>query len=151
MALQEAADRLQVGASQELDERRHNWRSDPVFQNRFRVAMMQLVAVALVPALVLSLVVTHSVRHPDVFLDSPWVPLGTLALSIAAAALIIRRCDKVSSRYCGPTFRIIQMLQSVRRGERPEPVRVRRKDEFADLVQELNETLAQLGAMPNDD
>lgn len=150
MILQQPADRVQDAGPPMGVERRHSGRSDPKFQNRFRMAMLQLVLVALVPMMVISLVVSHSVQHPEVFLDSPWVPLATLAMSITAAALILHRCDRVSSRYCGPTFRIIKTLESVRRGERVKPVRTRANDEFAELAQELNRTFAKLGVLEDD-
>lgn len=98
MELQQAAGRVQVGAARGHEERRHHWRSDPEFQNRFRLAMLQLVLVALLPALVLSRLVTYSLQHPALLLDSPWVLLGILVMVVSATALILRRCDKVSSR-----------------------------------------------------
>jgi hypothetical protein len=150
MILQQPADRVQAAASPGREERRKSWRSEPAFQNRFRLAMLQLVLVALAPATVISLVVTHSVQHPETFLDSPWVPLATLAMTVAAGALILRECDRLSSRFCGPTFRIIQALQAVRRGERVGPVRTRAGDEFAELARELSETLVKLGVMDDD-
>ena len=150
MTLHESATRAQAAMAPGREERRHSWRSEPAFQNRFRLAMLKLVLAALAPAMVISLVVTHSVLHPETFLDSPWVPLGTLAMTIAAGALILRECDRVSSRYCGPTFRIIQTLQAVRRGERVKPVRTRESDEFAELAQELSETFVKLGVMDDD-
>ncbi len=38
-------------------------------------------------------------------------------------------------------------LEAVRRGERPEPIQLRPKDEFRDLANELNATLVALDAM----
>jgi F0F1-type ATP synthase assembly protein I len=144
MSVPQAATRAQVEAE---EDRRHTHRSDPAFQNRFRLALMQLVAAALVPAAALSLGVSYVVQHPEILPDSPWVPIAFTAAGVAAGLLILRRCDKVSNRYCGPTRRMIQTLESIRRGERPAPVRVRKGDEFEHLVKELNETFVELGAM----
>ncbi len=150
MALQQPASRVQAAAAPRQEERRHNWRSAPGFQTRFRVAMLQLGLVALTPAVVISLAVTHSVKHPDVYLASPWVLLATLVTAVVAGALILRQCDRVSSRYCGPTYRIIKTLESIQRGERPKPVGVRANDEFRDLVAEMNKTFVELGVMDED-
>lgn len=151
MASHEAADQVQIQAASGRDERRRTWRSDPALQNRFRVAMLRLVLVALVPTMMLSLFVSQSVKNPEIFLDSPWVLLALGALCAATAALIVRQCDKVSSRYCGPMVRIIKVLESIRRGEQADRLRVRHNDEFTDLVRELNETFVKLGVMRNDD
>ena len=56
MAVQQAADQVQVGSSPVPEERRRSQRSDPAFQNRFRLALMKLVFTALVPTVVLSLI-----------------------------------------------------------------------------------------------
>jgi hypothetical protein len=151
MSVQQAADRVQVGLSPAQEERRTSHRSDPAFQNRYRLALMQLVLVALIPAAALSLFVSHAVRHPEVFLDSPWVPLATAVLTVLVAGWIVRRCDKVSNRYCGPTFRLMRTVEAIRRGERPRPVHVRKNDEFEQLVQHLNAAFIQLGVMDDDE
>jgi hypothetical protein len=111
---------------------------------------MQLVLVALVPVAALSLFASHAVQHPEVFLDSPWVPLGTAVLALAFTVLIVRRCDKISNRYCGPTFRLMKAVETIRRGERAKPVRVRKNDEFEQLVHHLNAAFIQLGVMDDD-
>jgi hypothetical protein len=149
MAAQQAADRVQVG-NPALEDRRKSHRSDPAFQNRFRLAMLTLVLVALTPAVALSLMVNHAVLNPATFLESPWPLLGALAATAAAATLILRRCDKVSNRYCGPTYRIIKALEAVQRGERTQPVRVRKDDEFEPLAEQLNRTLATLGVLDHE-
>lgn len=151
MAVQQAADRVQVGSSPAREEKRKSHRSDPAFQNRFRLALMKLVFTALAPTVVLSLIVSHTVLHPDAFLDSPWVLLATAAASFVIGILILQRCDKVSNRYCGPTRRIVQTLEAVHRGERAQPVRVRKNDEFEELVHHLNQALVELGAMDQSD
>lgn len=150
MSVQQAADRVQIGPTPAQEKRRMSHRSDPDFQNRYRLALMQLVLLALIPAVALSLFVSHAVRHPEIFLDSPWVPLGTAALTVAVAGWLVRRCDKVSNRYCGPTFRLMQTVAAIRRGERAQPVRVRKNDEFEQLVQHLNAAFIQLGVMDDD-
>ena len=147
MEHQQHAERVQAAAAPAEEERRRSWRSAPEFQNRFRVAMLQLVLAALTPAVVISLAVSHSVRHPEVYLASPWVLLATLATAVVVSVLILRQCDRVSSRYCGPTFRIIKMLEEIQAGERPKPVGVRANDEFTDLVAELNKTFVKLDLM----
>jgi methyl-accepting chemotaxis protein len=147
MAVQQAADRVQVGSNPVREDRRESHRSDAVFQNRFRLALMKLVFTALVPTVALSLIVSHTILHPDAFLDSPWVLFATAAASLAIAILILQRCDKVSNRYCGPTRRIVQTLEAVQRGERAQPVRVRKNDEFEELAHHLNQALVELGAM----
>jgi len=150
MNAQQAADHVQIGLSPMQEERRTSHRSDPDFQNRYRLALMQLVLVALIPAAALSLFVSHAVRHPEVFLDSPWVPIATAVVTIVVAGWIVRRCDKVSNRYCGPTFRLMRTVDAIRRGERVKPVRVRRNDEFEQLVEHLNAAFVQLGVMDDD-
>ena len=151
MDVQQAAGQVQAESIPAQIERRMSHRSDPAFQNRFRLALMKLVFTALVPTVVLSLIVSHTVVHPDAFLDSPWVLLATAAASIAAAILILQRCDKMSNRFCGPTYRIIQTLEAVHRGERAQPVRVRKNDEFEELVHHLNKTFIELGVMDDSD
>jgi hypothetical protein len=151
MAVQQAADRVQVGSSPAHEERRQSHRSDPAFQNRFRLALMKLVFTALVPTVVLSLIVSHTVLYPDAFLDSPWVLLATAVASIAVGVLILQRCDKVSNRYCGPTYRIVEALKAIHRGERAQPVKVRKNDEFEELVHHLNRTFVELGLMDDGD
>jgi hypothetical protein len=151
MAVPQAADRVQVGSIPAREERRKSHRSDPAFQNRFRLALMQLVLVALVPAVALSLVVNHVVLHPDAFLESPWVLLGAVVACLASAMLIVGRCDRVSNRYCGPTYRIIQVLEAIERGERVQrPLCVRKNDEFEPLVEHLNRAFVRLGVLDDD-
>jgi len=150
MDAQQAADRVQIGITPAPEERRTSHRSDPDFQNRYRAALMRLVLVAMVPVAALSLFASHAVRHPEVFLDSPWVPLGTAVLTLAFTVLIVRRCDKISNRYCGPTFRLMKVVETIRRGERAKPVRVRKNDEFEQLVHHLNAAFIQLGVMDDD-
>jgi len=147
MAAEQAADRMSVGVSERQEERRKSHRNDPEFQNRFRLSLMQLVLLALVPTVALSLVVNHTVVHPEAFLESPWVFLATAAACATAAVLLLRRCDKVSNRYCGPTYRIIQVLDAISRGERVQPLRVRKNDEFEQLVKHLNRAFVKLGVM----
>jgi hypothetical protein len=150
MRVQQAADRVQIGVTPTQEDQRKSHRSDPDFQNRYRLALMQLVLMALIPTAVLSLFVSYAIRHPEVFLDSPWVPLGTALFTVAFAGWIVRRCDKVSNRYCGPTFRLMQAVKDIRRGERVQPVRVRKNGEFEQLVQHLNAAFIQLGVMDDD-
>jgi methyl-accepting chemotaxis protein len=151
MIVQQAESQVQVESVPAPEERRKSHRSDPAFQNRFRLALMKLVLVALVPTVGLSLIVHHTVLHPETFLDSPWVLLATAVTCVAAAVLIIQRCDKMSNRYCGPTYRIVQTLEAIRRGERTQPLRVRKNDEFEQLVQQLNQTFIKLGVMDDSD
>jgi hypothetical protein len=150
MSVQQAADQVQIGFSPAGEERRKSHRSDPSFQNRYRLALMHLVLLALIPTVALSLLVNHAVQHPDVFLDSPWVPLATAVLTVGVWVWILRRCNKVSNRYCGPTFRMMKAIEAIRRGERVKPVGVREDDEFEPLVQLLNATFIQLGVMDDD-
>ncbi len=151
MTVQQAADRVQVGSSPAQEDQRKSDRSDPAFQNRFRLALMKLVFAALLPTVVLSLIVSHTVLHPDAFLDSPWVLIATAAGGAVVAMLILQRCDKLSNRYCGPTYRIVNTLKAIQRGERAQPVRVRENDEFEALVHHLNQTLVKLGVMDDGD
>jgi hypothetical protein len=78
---------------------------------------MQLVFAALATTVMLSLIVSHTALHPDAFRDSPWVLLATTAASVAAAILILQRCDRVSNRYCGPTYRMVETLKAIHCGE----------------------------------
>jgi len=150
MTVQEAADRVQVGSTARQEERRKSHRIDPAFQNRFRLALMQLVLVALVPTVALSLIVNHTVLHPEAFLESPWALLATAVACVAAAILILRRCDKVSNRYCGPTYRITKTLEAIERGERIQRLHVRKNDEFEPLVEQLNRTFVKLGVLDDE-
>ena len=147
MSIQRTATHAQAESAPAVKDRRKTHRSDRAFQNRFRLAMLQLVAVAVVPLALLSLGVSHTLRNPHVFLNSLWAPILLTVAGIAAGVLIVRRCDKVSNRYCGPTVRIIGTLEAIRRGERPTPVQVREDDEFEHLVKQLNETFEHLGLM----
>jgi len=151
MEAHQPADRAQVAFRALREERRRSHRCDPRVQNRYRLALLQLVVVALIPAVAPSLFASYAVHHPAVFLDSPWVPIATTALSVSVAAWIVRRCDQVSNRYCGPTFRLLEAVEAIRRGERPRPVRVRKNDEFEQLVHALNGMLIQLGVMEEGD
>jgi len=104
MILQQSADRVHEAAAPAREERRQNWRNDPGFQNRFRLAMLQLVLAALTPTMVISLVVSHSVKYPEIYLDSPWVLLATLATAFTAAAR--GTGTATSATCCAPTATI---------------------------------------------
>jgi hypothetical protein len=151
MAIQQAAGQVQMGSRPTQEERRKSHSSDPAFQNRFRLALMKLVFVALAPTVMLSLIVSHTLRHPETWLDSPWVLVATATAGVAAGILILQRCDKLSNRFCGPTYRIRQTLGAIRRGERVQPIRLRANDEFEELAQELNQTFVELGVMEDID
>lgn len=128
-------------------DRRRGYRIDPAFQSRFRLRILGLALVVATLAMLLSRGVAWVVAHPERLPESLWVPAALAGLGVLASAVILGLCDRLSHRYCGPTWRLLRTLEAVRRGERPEPVRLRHGDEFQDLAEELNAVLRHLGAM----
>jgi hypothetical protein len=133
------------------EDRRKSYRIAPEFQNRFRTTIMVLALVISVIALLLSLSVAWVVAHRDSLPETLWIPVSLTLVGVGMGMVVVLLCDRLSHRYCGPAFRMMRTLQGVRRGERPEPIRLRSKDEFHDLAEELNATLQQLGAMDGGD
>jgi nitrogen fixation/metabolism regulation signal transduction histidine kinase len=72
-------------------------------------------------------------------------------LAFAVVILLLAQLTSLGVAYahrlCGPVFIMRRTLEAVRRGERPEPIQLRRKDEFRELADALNETLLALDAM----
>lgn len=128
-------------------DRRRGHRIDPAFQSRFRLRMLGLALVVATLCMLLSRGVSWVVAHPESLPESLWVPATLAGLGVLASAAILGLCDRLSHRYCGPAWRILRTLEAVRRGERPEPIRLRRGDEFQELAEELNGVLRQLGAL----
>ena len=58
------------------------------------------------------------------------------------------RAKKISLHIAGPLYRFIVTLQQVRSGEAPEQIRLRRGDEFQNLLNEFNNLLSWLGRHP---
>ena len=146
MGLQQIAARLQLPSARYKVDRRKSFRVDPEFQNRFRLRILGLaLTISLVGALA-SVGVALTVGLPA-FSHDIILQIVAVALALVEGSLIILLCDRFSHRYCGPVYRIKLALEAVRRGERADPVRVRKNDEFVDLVALLNDALAKLGAI----
>ncbi len=129
------------------EDRRRSYLIDPKFQNRFRAAMLAFAVVILLLAQLTSLGVAYAATHQVEYLRTLWLPVGWALLSIPATISIFYLSDRLSHRLCGPVFIMRRTLEAVRRGERPEPIQLRRKDEFRELADALNETLVALDAM----
>ncbi len=129
------------------EDRRKSYRIDPKFQNRVRATMLAFAVVILLLAELTSLGVAYAVAHSVEYLRTLWLPVGWALLSVPATISIFYLSDRLSHRLCGPVFIMKRTLEAVRRGERPEPIQLRRKDEFRDLANELNATLVALDAM----
>ncbi len=127
------------------EDRRRSYRIDPKFQNRFRAAMLAFAIVILLLTNLTSLAVAYAVAHPIEYLR--WLPVGWALLTVPGAIFIFYLSDRLSHRLSGPVFNMMRTLEAVRRGERPEPIQLRRKDEFRDLANALNATLVELDAM----
>jgi len=146
LSLQQIAARLHLPSARYKVDRRKSFRVDPEFQNRFRLRILGLaLTISLVGALA-SVGVALTVRLPA-FSHDRILQIVAAGLALVEGLLIVLLCDRFSHRYCGPVYRIKQALEAVRRGERPDPVRVRRNDEFVDLAALLNDVLAKLGAL----
>ncbi len=128
-------------------DRRRSYRIDPKFQNRFRAAMLAFAIAVLLLAKITSLGVAYTAAHPIEYLRTLWLPIGWALLSVPGAIFILYLSDRLSHRLCGPVFIMTRTLEAVRRGERPKPIQLRRKDEFGDLANALNATLVGLDAM----
>lgn len=128
-------------------DRRKGYRIDPAFQSRFRATMLAFSVGILMMTALLAGGVRHVVEHPESVPLSPWVPAGFFALALAIGGVVFHLTDRLSHRYCGPIHRITRTLEAIGRGERPEPIRLRRNDEFQELAANLNDALRKLGAM----
>jgi hypothetical protein len=127
-------------------DRRKGLIVDPGFQNRARVKVMGLAMAVVTTALVVMKVASYVAARP-VLLDNPLMPLLLAATPLLLCAAIVRACDRISNRMAGPAYRLRRTLEAVQRGERPEPIRLRKGDEFHDLADALNAALQKLGAM----
>lgn len=128
------------------EERRQGYRIDPAFQSRFRTLMLGFSVAVLGMTALLVAAVLHVVEHPESVPASPWVPGGLLALAVAIGGAVFYLSERLSHRYCGPAHRIAATLRAVARGERPQPITLRRGDELQELAAALNDTLRRLGA-----
>jgi hypothetical protein len=147
MSSHEAATHAQAGVrTRRRPDRRKGLVIDPGFQNRVRVKVMGLAIAVATTALVLTKTASYVASRPAL-LDNPAMPLLLAATPLLLAAAIVRACDRISNRMAGPGYRLRRTLEAVQRGERPDPVRLRKGDEFHDLADALNATLQQLGAM----
>lgn len=154
MALQEAATHRQPGVQTGVEslrrpgrpDRRKGLIVDPGFQNRARVKMMVLAMAVVTTALAVMKVASYVAARPAL-LDNPLMPFLLVATPLLLGAAIVRACDRISNRMAGPAYRLRRTLEAVQRGERPEPVRLRKGDEFHELAAALNATLQKLGAM----
>lgn len=128
-------------------DRRQGYRIDPAFQSRFRATMLGFsVGILLMTALLVGCVL-YVVENPSSVPQSPWVPASLFALAAAIGGIVFHLADRISHRYCGPVHRISRTLEAIERGERPEPIRLRRNDELHELATVLNDALRKLGAL----
>ncbi len=143
----EGAPKLGTLPSLGRPDRRQGYRIAPEFQSRFRLLMLLFAFVIALMFTSLSATVAHGLENPGFFPRSGWVPLGFLTVSVAMGLVIIRLCDRISHRLCGPMVPILRTLEAVRNGERPPPIRLRRTDEFQELAEAVNRALARLDAL----
>lgn len=136
----EAARRWSVAALLKRNDRRQTYRIDAEFQSRFRMMILGLAFLATAMTALFSASVLYVVRNPDSLPDRLWVPVGFFVLAWLLGGWIVYLCDRLSHRFCGPVYRILKELEAVRRGERPGPIRIRRGDEYRELVEALNAT-----------
>lgn len=147
MTLQEAATHSHASVSKRRRiERRKGTVVEPGFHNRARVKIMGLATMVAVSSLAVTKVASYVAARP-ILLDNPVAPFLLAATPVLLCAVIVRACDSISSGMAGPAYRLRRTLEAVQRGERPDPIRLRKRDEFHDLADALNATLQQLGAM----
>lgn len=147
MTVHQAATQTQPDVQTRRDpDRRKGLIVEPGFQNRARVKIMGLAMVVAVTALAVTKAASYVAARPAL-LDNPVTPFLLVATPLALGVAIVRACDRISNRMAGPAYRLRRTLEAVQRGERPEPIRLRKGDEFQDLADALNATLQQLGAM----
>jgi hypothetical protein len=54
---------------------------------------------------------------------------------------------KLSHRFAGPIFSLRRAIRSIAEGEKPEPLKFRKKDFWKELAEEFNAMLARLGVL----
>jgi len=128
-------------------DRRRSYRIDPKFQNRIRAAMLAFAIAILMLAKLTVLGVAYVVGRPIEYFQMLSLPVGWVLLSVPGAIFIFYLSDRLSHRLCGPVFIMMRTLEAVQRGERPQPIQLRQKDELRDLADTLNTTLVALDAM----
>jgi hypothetical protein len=57
---------------------------------------------------------------------------------------------KLSHRFAGPIFSLRRAIRSIAEGEKPEPLKFRKKDFWKELAEEFNAMLARLGVLEDD-
>ncbi len=147
MSLQQIAVRLQLPIARRQQDRRRSFRVDPEFQNRFRLRILSLALFIMIVVALVSVGAVLATRLPPFSHDTILLQILVASLAFGECFLLFLICDRFSHRYCGPVYRIQKTLEAIRRQERPDPIRVRSKDEFSELADLLNSVLVQLGAM----
>jgi hypothetical protein len=138
---------LPLGASLTRRDRRQGHRLDPAFQSRFRAIMLAFSVMVMVMVGTFAKGILYLAMNPQAIPVSPLVPVALFATAGAIGIAVFYLSDLISHRYCGPAHRLARVLEAVQRGERPEPIRLRKNDELQELAAQINETLQQLGAM----
>lgn len=128
-------------------DRRQGHRLDPAFQSRFRAIMLAFSVMVMVMVGAFAKGILYLAMNPQSIPVSPLVPIALFGVSGAIGIAVFYLSDRISHRYCGPAHRLTMVLDAVQRGQRPEPIRLRKDDELQELAAKLNETLQQLGAM----
>jgi hypothetical protein len=147
MSIEQVAARLHLPIARRKVDRRKSFRVDPAFQNRFRLRILALaLAISMLGVLVM-IGAAAATMLPALSDHRTLMQIAIISVALGEGFLIIYACDRFSHRYCGAVYRIQKTLEAVRRGERPDPIRVRSGDEFVELADQLNATLVELGAM----
>jgi hypothetical protein len=147
MEIHEPVRPLPLGAVLTRRDRRQGHRIDPAFQSRFRAIMLAFSVMVMVMVGAFSKGILYLVTNPQAIPVTPLMPIALFAAAGAIGIAVFYLSDRISHRYCGPARRLTMVLDAVQRGERPEPIRLRKNDELQELAAKLNETLQQLGAM----
>ena len=138
---------LQLATAGREQDRRQSFRVDAGFQNRFRIRILALALAISLLGTVVMLGAAAATLLPAFSEHRLLMQIGILALALGEGFMILYLCDRLSHCYCGALLRIQRTLEATRRGERPDPIRLRGTDEFLEIAEALNVTLVELGAM----
>ena len=75
--------------------------------------------------------------------------IGLFLCSIGIICLVTALGIVVTHRVAGPIYRIEQDLKRLLQGEKIEPIHIRRRDEFQELVDIINQVIEMLGLLMN--
>ncbi len=131
--------------NQPSNRRRRFWINTD-FQGRYlrMVLLLQLVTLA-VTALV-AFALAFALMNPRFQAGPSWN--GIFGVFIGMAGMLAVALGwlgvRVSHRICGPVHNIRRNLGEIRAGGTPQPIRLRQRDEFKDLADEINATIDYL-------